>query len=65
MAVLDLTASAALFDMDGTLVDSTAIVETIWRDLCREHDVDASVLVPRSSAGWRRSWRRGSTGCPT
>src|SRR3954469_13574396 len=47
-AVLDLTASAALFDMDGTLVDSTAVVEALWRDFCREHDVDETVLVPWS-----------------
>jgi sugar-phosphatase len=45
---LDLTAAAALFDMDGTLVDSTAVVEAIWRDFCREHDVDEAVLVPWS-----------------
>lgn len=48
MAALELTASAALFDMDGTLVDSTAVVEGIWRDFCREHGVDESVLVPWS-----------------
>lgn len=48
MAVLELTASAALFDMDGTLVDSTAVVETIWRGFCAEHDVDPRVLVPWS-----------------
>src|SRR5262245_7703400 len=48
MDSLDLTASAALFDMDGTLVDSTAVVEAIWRDFCREHGVDEHVLVPWS-----------------
>ena len=48
MAVLELSASAALFDMDGTLVDSTAVVEAIWRDFCRTHGVDESVLVPWS-----------------
>jgi sugar-phosphatase len=48
MASLDLTAAAALFDMDGTLVDSTAVVETIWRDFCREHGVDEQVLLPWS-----------------
>jgi mannitol-1-/sugar-/sorbitol-6-phosphatase len=45
---LALTASAALFDMDGTLVDSTAVVESIWRDFCRDHGVDERVLVPWS-----------------
>jgi mannitol-1-/sugar-/sorbitol-6-phosphatase len=48
MSTLDLTAAAALFDMDGTLVDSTAVVEAIWRDFCREHGVDEEVLVPWS-----------------
>jgi sugar-phosphatase len=48
MPVLELTAAAALFDMDGTLVDSTAVVEAIWRDFCREHNVDEAVLVPWS-----------------
>ena len=48
MTALDVTASAALFDMDGTLVDSTAVVETIWRDFCREQGVDAAALVPWS-----------------
>lgn len=48
MPTLDLTAAAALFDMDGTLVDSTAVVEAIWRDFCREHGVDEQVLVPWS-----------------
>jgi sugar-phosphatase len=29
-----LTARAVVFDMDGTLVDSTALVERIWTDWC-------------------------------
>jgi sugar-phosphatase len=48
MSHLEIVAAAALFDMDGTLVDSTAVVETIWRDFCREHGVDEQVLVPWS-----------------
>jgi mannitol-1-/sugar-/sorbitol-6-phosphatase len=48
MPTLDLHAAAALFDMDGTLVDSAAVVEAIWRDFCREHGVDEDVLVPWS-----------------
>src|SRR4029078_3895930 len=51
MDLLELTPAAALFDMDGTLVDSTAVVETIWRDFCREHGVDERVLVPWSHGG--------------
>jgi mannitol-1-/sugar-/sorbitol-6-phosphatase len=45
---LTIVADAALFDMDGTLVDSTAVVEAIWRDFCHEHGIDESVLVPWS-----------------
>jgi len=48
MPSLHLTATAALFDMDGTLVDSTAVVEAIWRDFCRENGVGEAVLVPWS-----------------
>jgi mannitol-1-/sugar-/sorbitol-6-phosphatase len=48
MPSLDLTAAVALFDMDGTLVDSTAVVEAIWRDFCREQHVDPAALVPWS-----------------
>lgn len=48
MELLELSAAAALFDMDGTLVDSTAVVEAIWRDFCRDHGVDEAVLVPWS-----------------
>jgi sugar-phosphatase len=48
MPTLDLTAAAALFDMDGTLVDSTAVVEAVWREFCREHHVDPRELVPWS-----------------
>ena len=28
------TASGFLFDMDGTLVDSTAVVEGVWAEMC-------------------------------
>jgi sugar-phosphatase len=56
--VLELTAAAALFDMDGTLVDSTAVVEAIWLDFCGEHGVDASVLVP-----WSHGRRTRDTVC--
>lgn len=34
-----------LFDMDGTLVDSTAVVERVWGDLCRRHSIDPMALV--------------------
>jgi sugar-phosphatase len=38
--------SAFLFDMDGTLVDSSVKVEDIWRIWCDRHNVDlASVMA--------------------
>jgi len=39
------TAHALLIDMDGTLVDSTAAVERLWRDWCREHALDPDVVL--------------------
>jgi HAD superfamily hydrolase (TIGR01509 family) len=40
------TASALLFDMDGTLVDSTAAVERVWTRFSRRHGLDvASILA--------------------
>lgn len=38
--MLTLTASAFLFDMDGTLVDSTAKVEQVWRAWCQRSGAD-------------------------
>ncbi|MEW2620828.1 HAD-IA family hydrolase [Streptomyces sp. NPDC048106] len=35
-----LRASALLFDMDGTLVDSTALVESTWADFSVRHGTD-------------------------
>jgi sugar-phosphatase len=42
---LELTAAAVLFDMDGTLVDSTAVVEMLWTRFCDEHGIDADELL--------------------
>lgn len=36
---------AVLLDMDGTLVDSDAAVERIWRDWATSHDVDPEAVV--------------------
>lgn len=47
-APLDLTASAVLLDMDGTLVDSTAVVEVMWTEFALRHGLDPDVLVPLS-----------------
>lgn len=36
---------AALFDMDGTLVDSTATVERVWTEVAVRHGWDAAELL--------------------
>lgn len=38
-------AEALLFDMDGTLVDSTAAVETAWRSACERWGIDAEAVL--------------------
>jgi sugar-phosphatase len=40
-----LTARAVLLDMDGTLVDSTSVVERLWLEWAAEHDVDAGEVL--------------------
>lgn len=44
---LQLTARALLFDMDGTLVDSTDEVEAAWRRFAGQHGLDPDVLLER------------------
>lgn len=46
-AILTLRASAVLFDMDGVLVDSRAVVERVWRQwaAANGHDADAIIRV--------------------
>ncbi len=34
-----------LFDLDGTLVDSTEVVETAWRGMARRFDLDPDMLL--------------------
>ncbi|GAA4847913.1 HAD family hydrolase [Actinomycetospora corticicola] len=36
---------AVLFDMDGTLVDSDAVVERVWRAWARENEVDEDLVL--------------------
>jgi HAD superfamily hydrolase (TIGR01509 family) len=36
---------AILFDMDGTLVDSTAVVERTWRDFAASHGLDPATVI--------------------
>lgn len=38
-------AKGFLFDMDGTLVDSTAVVESVWRDFCVEYGLDSQAVI--------------------
>ncbi len=37
--------AAFLFDMDGTLLDSSAAVERVWRRWCDRHGIDADALI--------------------
>ena len=37
--------AAALFDMDGTLVDSTATVERVWTEIATRHGWDVAELL--------------------
>ncbi|GAB1691169.1 HAD-IA family hydrolase [Krasilnikovia sp. M28-CT-15] len=39
------TVAAVLFDMDGTLVDSTAVVERTWRSFADRHQVELSRIL--------------------
>jgi mannitol-1-/sugar-/sorbitol-6-phosphatase len=43
---LDLLARAVLFDVDGTLVDSTVVVEAMWAGFAARHGLDPTVVVP-------------------
>lgn len=45
-----LTARAVLFDMDGTLVDSTSIVEQVWATFAGRYGLDIAEIL-RSSHG--------------
>jgi len=45
IAVRTLECSALLFDMDGTLVDSTAVSERLWRDWALAQGTDADDVL--------------------
>jgi mannitol-1-/sugar-/sorbitol-6-phosphatase len=45
-----LTARAVLFDMDGTLVDSTAVVEQVWSEFAIRYGLDIAEIL-RTSHG--------------
>lgn len=52
--IIEITAGAALLDMDGTIVDSTAAVERIWGDWARDHGLDPEFVMPivHGRQGW-------------
>jgi len=43
--VIDVVVSGVLFDMDGTLVDSTAVVEEAWSRFGAEHGIDPTEIL--------------------
>jgi sugar-phosphatase len=43
--VIDIVASGVLFDMDGTLVDSTAVVEATWTRFGRARGIDPEEIL--------------------
>ena len=47
-----LTCRAVLFDMDGTLVDSTAVVEQVWGEFAARYGLDYAQIL-RTSHGDR------------
>lgn len=49
-SVKTLTVRAILFDMDGTLVDSTAIVEQVWSEFAGRYGLDIDEIL-RTSHG--------------
>ena len=61
-----LKARALLFDMDGTLVDSTAAVEDVWKDFAGQHGIDIAELLAyshgRQTLDTLRRFLPGSTG---
>lgn len=41
----EVTVAAVLLDMDGTLVDSTAVVEAVWGEFAATHGVDLDAVL--------------------
>lgn len=50
-----LTARAALLDMDGTLVDSTAVVERLWWEWAAPHGLDQETVL--KTVHGRQGWQ--------
>lgn len=40
-----LRAKAFVFDLDGTLIDTTPLVERHWREFALEHDLDPEKVI--------------------
>jgi sugar-phosphatase len=45
MTLTDRGYAAFLFDMDGTLLDSTPVIRRVWSDWARRHGVDVPTLL--------------------
>lgn len=45
MTRTEIDAAAVLFDMDGTLVDSTAMVEEVWSEFSHTHGLNAAEVI--------------------
>ncbi|MGM7678448.1 HAD-IA family hydrolase [Microbacterium sp. A94] len=50
-----ITAHAALLDMDGTLVDSTAVVERLWWEWAAPHGLDRNTVL--ETVHGRQGWQ--------
>ncbi|MGL3149601.1 HAD-IA family hydrolase [Microbacterium sp. A82] len=50
-----ITARAALLDMDGTLVDSTAVVERLWWEWAAPHGLDRNTVL--ETVHGRQGWQ--------
>ncbi|WP_410014882.1 HAD-IA family hydrolase [Sodalis sp. C49] len=53
---------ALIFDMDGTLIDSSAVFERIWRAWCARHHLDFNLV--QSTAHGRRTRDTVRMHCP-
>ena len=51
----DILVDAVIFDMDGTLVDSTALVETTWGEFAAHHGLDVDLAELLAYAHGRRA----------
>lgn len=45
--MISLSGRAVLLDMDGTLVNSHAVVERVWREWALDHGLDPADVLPQ------------------